>query len=289
MLVVIGNSKMGKVLHVNLPRGLPRGFGLSSFTLGTCPGASEWCEVNCYGVDRPPSEDPTSIEAMRASIELALRNLREFKVKVLEELLEKGEELLKNNDALENGEIPVRLHVVGDFYHPDYVRTWIELVDELKPHRFRFWTYTRSWWVERVTETYDRIGLPNPRVLAEGLFENLQELRRRSNFTLYASTDKTTPDITMRWEMKGWLEAGIEFTYNKNSITCPEIPCVVCKYCIYGRGHVKFVERRKIRQLGRKPWTIVSVREWGNLKNRDDVKEYMRKLMRLVAERDVEG
>jgi hypothetical protein len=279
MLVVIGNSKMGKVLHVNLPRGAPKGYGLNSFLQGTCPGASEWCLANCYGVDRPPSEDPRSLEAVRNTIESLIRDMREFKRKVVEELLEKARILSEEGGVLESGEIPVRLHVI---YHADYARTWLDIVDELKGYRFRFWTYTRSWWIERVAEVYKRIGLSNPQGEAETLFEVLQGLRRRSNFVLYASTDKTMPDITMREEMKGWLEAGIEFTYNKGSRVCPEIPCVVCKYCIYGRGHVRFIERRKIRELGGKPWGIISVKEWRELVAREDVRGYVVKLSKLL-------
>jgi len=283
MLVIVGNSKMGKVLHINLPRGLPKGFGFNAFLYGTCPGASEWCIANCYGVDKPPSEDPRSLEAVKESIELSLRDLKEFKETALKELLERSWELIRNNDVLEGGDVPVRLHVIGDFYHPDYARVWLEIADEVKGYNIRFWTYTRSWWVERVAETYRDIGLPNPDRLAWELFEVLEELRRRRNFVLYASTDRTTPDVTRIPEMRDWLEAGIEFTYNKNSRVCPEIPCVACKYCIYGRGHVIFVERRKLRRLGSKPWGVVSAREWREVIGKDEVRAYLSRLKEVVG------
>ncbi|MFN4046729.1 MAG: GP88 family protein, partial [Acidilobaceae archaeon] len=250
MLVVISNTKIGKALHVNLPLGAPRGLRFNAFTSGTCPGASSWCLENCYGIDRPPSEDPEALEALKRTIELSLRDLKAFKTAIIGELLSKARILEESRDTLEDGSIPVRLHVVGDFYHPDYARAWLDIVDELKGLKFRSWTYTKSWWTEKVAETYAKIELANPQAIAEELLDVLQELRKRENFKLYASTDRTMPDITRRPEMRGWLEAGIEFTYNEKPITCPEIPCVVCGHCIYGRGHVKFMERRsKIRPI----------------------------------------
>ncbi len=278
MLVVIGNTKIGKALHVNLPLGAPRGLGFEAFKSGTCPGASLWCLENCYGIDRPPSEDPESIGALMRAIELSLGDLKAFKETIVGELLDKARFLEASGDTLEDGSVPVRLHVIGDFYHPDYARAWLDIVDELKGLKFKFWTYTKSWWTEKVAETYARIGLKNPQALAEELLSTLQELRRRENFTLYASTDKTMPDITERPEMRSWLEAGIEFTYNKKSITCPEIPCVVCKYCIYGRGHVKFLERRSKVRLIPKPWkTPLSSKAWKEFMRaeKDEIEKYL--------------
>ncbi|MDM7274756.1 MAG: hypothetical protein P3X22_001340 [Thermoprotei archaeon] len=284
MLIIIGNTKIGKALHVNLPLGAPRGLKFEAFISGTCPGASLWCLENCYGIDRPPSEDPESLEALKKAIELSLRDLKAFKEAIVRELLDKGRALEESGDTLDDGSVPVRLHIVGDFYLPDYARTWLDIVDELRGLKFRFWTYTKSWWMEKVAETYAKIRLSNPKVLAEELFDMLQELRTRNNFKLYASTDKTMPDITKRPEMRGWLEAGIEFTYNEKSITCPEIPCVACKYCIYGKGHVKFMERRnKVRPIP-KPWkTPLSPREWRILlkAKREEIEWYIKSLKLL--------
>jgi hypothetical protein len=227
---------------------------------------------------------------MRETVELALRDLAALRRRLVEDLLDLAELLVEEGSTLPDGYVAVRLHVVGDFYHPDYAAMWLEVVDETR-HLLRYWTYTRSWWVERVEQTYRAIGLERPRHLAEQLLDYLQELRRRPNFTLYASTDPTTPDITERSELRGWLEAGIEVTYNRGSKPCPEIPCIVCTYCIYGRGHVRFLERRKVMKLAR-PWTKpLTPREWRRLATTSSTVDYVRAVRRLweAVERSRDG
>ncbi|MEZ0289803.1 MAG: hypothetical protein ABWJ42_01780 [Sulfolobales archaeon] len=280
-IVVLGNSKMGKVLHINLPRGAPRGVGFNAFLNGTCPGASEWCLKNCYGIDKPPSEDLYSIEAMYRAVKLSLYSPREFVKRVVFEI-ERYSEILSREE--ESKEILLRLHVVGDFYHPLYVDLWLEIMD-LLGERVRAWSYTRSWWIDKVEERYREIMIPRPREAAEELFYKLNELRKKKNFTLYASTDSTMPDITKIPELRGWLEAGIEFTYSRNANVCPEIPCVACKYCAYGRGNVIFIERRKIRSVG-KPWDkAFSEREWREYvtRERDRVAQFLSKIKSLKS------
>ncbi|MEL9929725.1 MAG: hypothetical protein QXS89_06595 [Sulfolobales archaeon] len=280
-IIVLGNSKMGKVLHINLPRGIPRGFGLKAFLYGTCPGASVWCLQNCYGIDKPPSEDISSIDAMNRAIRIALYKPREFVKKVIDEIEFYSREFLEKE--FYRGEVLLRLHVVGDFYHPDYVNLWLELSDLLREKGVRIWSYTRSWWIDRVEKSYREIELSNPRKLAEELFDRLNELRRRSNVALYASTDHTMPDISRIAEMKEWLEAGIETTYRGNALTCPEIPCVACKYCVYGRGDIAFIERNKIRVVG-KPWNkAFSEDEWRDFMRRegDKVRIFLERIRSL--------
>jgi len=170
----------------------------------TCPGATDWCKMRCYA--------QRGRLVLSRPYGLMLENLVQF--------LEKGKEWLVRevtSSLRERRRKLFRVWVAGDFFL-DIIDAGMEVARELPD--WRFYTYTRSW---RVPELLPRLG----------------ELRRLPNFVVYASTDDTSGPPP-----SGWLEAGVEFTYSKPSIKCPELKsCEVCGYCIYGRGHVYFSVR----------------------------------------------
>jgi hypothetical protein len=70
-----------------------------------------------------------------------------------------------------------RIHVSGDFYSPEYVYAWANIV--LANPEIQFWTYTRSWLVGR------------------DMLEALKILGSCVNMNLWASLDRDTGDSSL--------------------------------------------------------------------------------------------
>ena len=88
-------------------------------TGGTCPGATELCELVCYatGMQRYPT-----VESLWTNNTKAGCNLPTLPENLVRDL---------------------RIHVSGDFDTPEYVEAWI---DKLKPRKnITGWAYTHSW------------------------------------------------------------------------------------------------------------------------------------------------
>lgn len=187
-----GNKKLGSVFTFSLPSKI------------TCPGSSPWCQKKCYG---------TRYERRRVTCRNAYeRNLTLSKMP-------------KNFSDLMVGVIPriitsFRIHVSGDFYCPEYVRSWIKICNSFP--QIKFWAYTRSWNVKQ-------------------LLKELEKLRELPNVQLFASTDPTMP-----LPPKGWRTAFINDDSRAKGILCPaqinkETTCLKCGHCFkQTEGNVVF-------------------------------------------------
>ena len=187
-----GNSKVGKVRTFSLP------------AYATCPGASAWCLKNCYAA---------RIERLRPNCHTAYS--RNLTLSLLPDtFVSNMVESLPEDTPL------VRIHVGGDFYCQDYIQAWEEIC-RARPWT-RFWSYTRSWTLNRM--------LPS-----------LERLRDLPNIQLFASTD---PDMPL--PPNGWRKAYINKDFRAEGIHCPHQQgkagsCLSCGYCFKDRlGDVIF-------------------------------------------------
>jgi hypothetical protein len=144
-MITQGNDKLGPLV-----------WGWSIPAKKTCPGASPHCLSVCYGL-AGRFHMATVKEAHRRNYKLTKSPqfsdwmtgmIRDFCVSTL------------------------RIHVVGDFYDPEYLAKWHHVVAANR--RVKFYAYTRSW-----TE-------------AE-LFSPLQALAAEKNMRLWFSFDATMP------------------------------------------------------------------------------------------------
>ena len=122
------------------------GFALPSGTPEHCPGSSPTCRNHCYAV---------AVERYRPYAHRRyLRNLREtrrpdFARRVIAFLIAHRVKV-------------VRIHTGGDFYSPEYARTWLRIID--RSPKVVFYFYTRSWRVPAIRAVLDQMAaLPNCR------------------------------------------------------------------------------------------------------------------------------
>jgi hypothetical protein len=114
----------------------------------------------------------------------------------------------------------VRIHVGGDFYSKEYVKSWIE-VCKARPHT-KFWSYTRSWNVKP-------------------LLPIMEQVRALPNIQLWASVDSDMP-----MPPKGWRTSFIAGDPRAVGITCrhqegKDHSCVECRHCFRkAAGNVVF-------------------------------------------------
>lgn len=137
-MIVQGNSKLGlrgSVWCFGIPAGL------------TCPGSTELCRGKCY--------------AMKGNYRMS---------KVKSALERKYEETLQDDFAdrmvAEIKRVKAklfRIHTSGDWYSPEYVDKWIEIVAGTP--ETTHWAYTRSWSVPVFAKPLSRLAkLPNMRL-----------------------------------------------------------------------------------------------------------------------------
>lgn len=187
-----GNEKLGSVFTFSLPSKI------------TCPGSSLWCTKKCYGA---------RYERIREKCRSAYEKNLTLSKKT------------KKFSALMIGVIPrilssFRIHVSGDFYSSEYVRSWINICSAFP--RISFWAYTRSWNVNSLTKS-------------------LEMLRNLPNVQLFASTDPTMPLPSKRWRI-----AFIDQDSRAKGTICPSltneaITCLKCGYCFKKtKGNVVF-------------------------------------------------
>lgn len=144
-LLVKGNNKLGNsIWQFSIPAGSTN-----------CPGRSELCDDRCYA-QRGMFAMPNVQASLRKR--LAASKRKDFVQKMIEEILR-----VKART--------IRVSVSGDFYSPEYVRKWHEIVKST-PETVYF-TYTRSW---RVPEIY----------------EELKAFARLKNLRLWFSVDQET-------------------------------------------------------------------------------------------------
>lgn len=192
-LLTKGNAKLGRgIFHFDLPAG-------PEFS---CPGASEWCRVNCYA--RKGHFLFANVQDKYARNWEAAQDLNGLAAALCAELAN-----------LPAGTV-VRLHTSGDFFSADYILMWRGLAQIFSG--IRFYAYTHSW---------SRLDL----LLA------LEELRAEPNVKLWASEDPSTgpaPD--------GWRVAKVFSSFGESSgyASCPEQTgrkpnCASCGLCFADR------------------------------------------------------
>jgi hypothetical protein len=195
-----GNSKLGaRVGNLNLVAGKGE--------LGTCPGATGWCDKHCYAKGG-------------WYVRKALRQKRENNVRALRANGGLERFVREMNEDLKRYRLPFfRLHGSGDFWSREYCAAWREIA-LANPH-IRFLAYSHSW---RIHEWYEAIK------------ELLLDL---PNFVVLASTD---PDTEGREAPPlGWRVAAAGPTSIKG-LPCPyyakdrfgrqvQPNCLRCGYC----------------------------------------------------------
>ena len=192
------NKKLGNIHSFSLP------------AKASCPGASEWCKVNCYAIGWPLGFFNKTRYA---------NNYERSKSRWFEKLMIQRIRLYANNTK--DKYLAFRIHVSGDFYDNAYIDKWIHIV-KASP-RVHFFSYTRSW------------TLPH-------LFLKLEELRALPNMQLFASVDSSIKlNPPPRWR-KAWIEDDTRAV----GLICPEQvgfkqDCTKCKFCYMGKqGNVVF-------------------------------------------------
>lgn len=151
----------------------------------------------------------------------------------------------------------LRIHVSGDFDSIQYIENWIQRIQEhvtsFGPDAIRVWAYTRSW---RVPE----------------LLPALERLRALPQMQLFASMDKSTPELPPAGWRRAWIDgderSGVvhkimahtekaetfrlfelqQTADHRKALICPEETkavknCEECGFCISGlRNDVVFLE-----------------------------------------------
>jgi hypothetical protein len=149
--LVHGNTKIGAIDNFSLPAG-------QNFRGAACPGASELCESLCYAKDRLFEMNEWRYYTNWAYVILwPDRFIDAFKKAKLTKVF--------------------RIHVGGDFFHPNYVKIWREVIDSRKD--IRFYAYTRSWQNGKGT-------------LRDEFLPGLRELSYMDNMRLILSCDRET-------------------------------------------------------------------------------------------------
>ncbi len=182
----------------------------------TCPGASAWCNKNCYNLDS--RQDVFPMRRWQQNWWWALNNPSALEGRIIQQLSEQ-----------EYKHIGVRLHSCGDFYSIDYIEMWHKIC-KMFPN-IQFWGYTRSWAVE---------NLLNP----------LSQLALLNNVNLFASWDDTMRSIPLGWRksiVAPTNEDVIQWLLKGDAFICPEqylqvACCADCGLCTHkGTKNVIFI------------------------------------------------
>ena len=139
-----GNHKLG-----------PNIFSWSLPPILSCPGRSSLCQSVCYGL-RAHFTLPAIGIRLRANLQHAMAS--DFPERVCRQLRRLWAQV-------------VRVHVVGDFFTPEYAEAWIKIARRCE--QVEFFAYTRSW---RCAE----------------LLPLLLDLESLQNFQVFASCDRET-------------------------------------------------------------------------------------------------
>ena len=142
MLISRGNLKLGKLPSFSLP------------VITTCPGKTPFCDQYCYGL-----KGMFTLQQIKDKNERRLdASLRSDFVPIIVKEIQKTR-------------APAfRLHVIGDFYSPEYIKRWGQIATIL--YEVIFFGSTRSW-------------------RCEFLSKPLKEFRDLENVYMKASVDAT--------------------------------------------------------------------------------------------------
>jgi hypothetical protein len=120
-LLSLGNDKLGGTIH---------SWSIPAVTC--CPGSSSVCRKACYAT-HGRFVTAKSKASMKWRLQQGKR--QDFAERMIDEVFRKGV-------------LVCRIHVAGDFFSPSYLSKWIEIA--ARSPNTRFFTYTRSWRVEKI-------------------------------------------------------------------------------------------------------------------------------------------
>ena len=192
-----GNTKIGAIPNFSLP------------AIKTCPGQTDFCPVFCYGL-----RGHFTHRSREAMLERNYRRSQQdnFAGRMIRSIQD-------------NASTVFRIHVVGDFYSPEYIQKWVVIIGALPD--VSFYGYTRSWRCRDLQTTLD-------------------ELRSLPNCHLLASIDFTHTDRPD----SSWNTVSVE----GEGVPCPHDTemvetCLTCGLCWSGRSNlklkIKWFSRRK--------------------------------------------
>lgn len=132
MLISRGNLKLGRLPSFSLP------------VITTCPGKTPFCDQFCYG-----------LQGM-----FTLANVRDANERRLEASLKSTFVPIITKEIRKTRAPAFRLHVIGDFYMPEYIKKWIQIATDLS--EVAFFGSTRSWRCDFLREPLEEFrDLPN--------------------------------------------------------------------------------------------------------------------------------
>lgn len=180
MLISRGNLKLGK---------LP-GFSLPVFT--TCPGKTAFCDQFCfgmYGMFTLPQIRDTNERRLNASLK------SDFVSIIVKEIQQTRAPAF-------------RLHVIGDFYMPEYIEKWIQIATSL--NEVAFFGSTRSW-------------------RCDFLIKPLEEFRDLPNVYMKASIDATDclDPLSCGWRVWSIEGKGLPCPHDSKLVE----DCANCRRC----------------------------------------------------------
>jgi len=165
-----GNTKTGDAASFDLP------------AADTCPSATELCKRLCYSIKLCQTRPGVSAKYARN-----LKFVWDAKfVSYMVRCIPRG---------------TFRIHVSGDFFHPDYVSRWIQIASR-RPD-VQFYCYTRSWREHDIWRQIRKLAaLPNVTVNISCDKETGKPKKTCEPYRwCYLSTDDTAP----KWLRKGDL------------------------------------------------------------------------------------
>lgn len=204
-----GNSKLGKIYNWSIP------------AIKTCPGRSKLCEALCYAAEGfflMPSVKNVYAKNWRTA------RTKSFADRMIAEIHKKKCDI-------------VRIHVAGDFFDATYIRKWAKIIKACP--ETRFYAYTRSWRVKRLTKALKELAA----------LENLQlwwsvdkETGRGPNHPrikqAYLATDDTDVpafpvDLVFREKVETVMKKvdGVQVCPYETGLKIEKITCQTCKIC----------------------------------------------------------
>lgn len=206
------NTKIGRIHNISLLPGdepLARKDGTVLTNLeGTCHGCCDGCGECCYAKNSAICHHNANIPAWGENTMLAKEAMEQF----FEEI----------HNYMKHEIVPVfRLHVAGEFFSYEYMKTWAKFADE---HRDTiFYVYTKRFaWLEKLEREYKGSLPDNFHVLVSIWHKNYDN---PNGFAEFIYDDGTEPEL-------------------KNVVHCPAvnadghetgITCAECRRCIHAK------------------------------------------------------
>jgi len=235
--IVLGNAKIGAISQFSLPAG-------QNFRGATCPGATEFCESLCYA----------------KSVFFMMHEWKYYVNWAYVTLFPENFTQIWNQAAITG---VVRMHVGGDFFSPEYVSLWADIIKNRK--YTRFYAYTRSWQNGKGQLRKEFLG-------------PLRKISALENMRLVLSCDRQTgvpPADLIPTAIRAWLaendqdlpgvdvelifrdHTGMKATVSEmgGAPVCPverspkyrkvdgKITCQNCSWC-WGAGHLAYGRRQ---------------------------------------------